>query len=457
VAALLLLFLAAAACGPGEGPEAEPEADQEPPNILLISLDTLRADRVSGAGYHRETTPFLDALARRGTSFPEAFINTLGTTPSHTTMFSSLYQETHKVEYHHLEGQTAFDVIPGSVKLLAEVFKDAGYVTLGVHGGGRMSPRFGFDRGFDAYEAKGTLKRQIRRLLALVEQPREDGRPIFALFHTYEVHAPYRPPQHHLEGFGPAPGRYEPSIENLQRFKRTARRELAPEDLARFVDAYDAGIRYTDEGMIELFARLRRSGFLDNCLVVITADHGEEFAEHGGLLHRVLLYEELIRVPLVLFGPDVPEGVVDRRMAMLVDIAPTILAYAGIEVPPEMEGIDLLAPAPPERVGPDAAIVAQAGNVRYTLRTRKWKLIRTHRPDRIRLFDLENDPAERRNLKNKEPRVRDRMLETLEQWKRERRVLPDERRKAEMTAEELQMLEALGYVYDTSEEAAGGR
>jgi arylsulfatase A-like enzyme len=443
-ALLFLLLLAVPACGPA------PLGATERPDILLISLDTLRADHLGCYGYDRDTSPFLDSLARRGTYFPCSFINTLGTTPSHVTMLSSLYQETHKVEYHHLEGQTAFDVIPGAVRLLPELLKQQGYVTLGVHGGGRMSPKFGFGRGFDEYVWRRTLDGQVGQMLELLDQHRAGGRPVFAFFHTYEVHAPYLPPDYLRDCFDPAPGLYEPTVENLRRFKRTVLEQLGPEDLAGFVASYDAGIRYTDEVMKGLFARLRQSGFLDNCLVVVTSDHGEEFGEHGGLLHRVLNFEELIQVPLIINGPGVPAGLMDGRMAVAVDIVPTILSYAGIAARPEMEGLDLLAPAPPERAGPEAAIVAQAGNLRYTLRTREWKLIQNIRQDRLELFNLTRDPAEQRNLAGHRRHrwQRDAMLRTLERWKSERLILPDERRKAELTGEDLDLLKELGYVYD---------
>jgi arylsulfatase len=440
-AGLLLLLLTAT---PGCGPD-RPEG---PPNILLISIDTLRADHMGCYGYARDTSPFLDSLARQGTYYPWSFINTLGTTPSHTTMLSSLYQETHKVEYHHLTGESAFDVIPAQVALLPQILKSEGYATLGVNGGGRMSPKFGFNRGFDEYLPIRGLAPQIDKMVRLVETYREEGKPMFAFFHTYEVHAPYDPPPLHRVHFGESTGQYEGTIENLQRFKNSVRRNLTKEDVAHLVTMYDAGIRYTDEGMKEMFARLRRLGFLDNCLVVITADHGEEFGEHGGLLHRALNYEEFIYVPLIILGPGIPQGVMDRRMAEAVDITRTILTYAGLEPLQGMEGFDLLAPAPPERYGPDATIFAQAGNVWYTMRTMDWKLIHNNKVNRTHLFHLASDPSERRNLTGRRTRRRDAMMRRLERWKSERMVLPDEKQQAEMTLEELDMLKELGYVYD---------
>jgi arylsulfatase A-like enzyme len=211
---------------------------------------------------------------------------------------------------------------------------------------------------------------------------------------------------------------------------------------------YDAGIRYTDEGMKGMFARLRRLGFLDNCLVIVTSDHGEEFGEHGGLLHRALNFEEFISVPLIIVGPGIPQGVRDRRMAEAVDITRTILTYAGLQPLEGMEGFDLLAPPPPERDGPEATIFAQAGNVWYTMRTRDWKLIQNNKNGRVKLYNLKDDPGERRNLAAHRPRRRDAMMRRIERWKSERMVLPDDRQKAEMTREELDMLKELGYVYD---------
>ena len=173
---------------------------------------------------------------------------------------------------------------------------------------------------------------------------------------------------------------------------------MTEEDRQFLVARYDAEIRFTDDTLRELFDELETRGFFEDALVVVTSDHGEEFAEHGSLLHQGYLYEELLRVPLILQGERVPPGRVESGLVSSIDIAPTILAYAGLPVPDAMAGRDLLG----ERVVP-RPVFAQYGPRRYALRTDRWKLIEDRLRDRIELYDLEADPGETRNLAGEEP------------------------------------------------------
>jgi arylsulfatase len=420
---------------------ATDEARGPLPNILVISLDACRADHLGCYGYPRPTSPFLDSLAHRGLRFAQAYANTHGTAPSHTTILSSLYQETHRVEYSSLRG-----VVPPEAVMMQEVLAARGYVTLGVTDGGRMGRKFGFARGFEAFDDGGRgVASGSRRLVELIRQHSGAGRPIFAFYHTYEIHSPYLPPDEYRGLFGQFESTFVPSSENLLEVAHAARRRLGKADLEYLEAMYDAGIRYTDDTLRQRFAELEELGFFDRYLLVVTADHGEEFAEHGGLLHRDLLYEELIRVPLIVAGSGVPQGRVEGRLVSSIDIAPTVLGYAGLPVPETMAGTSLL--EMPR--GEEPVVVSQYRNLRYALRRREWKLIESTSPPGLELFNLREDPAETRNMASERPELAARLQSQLAQWRRAQQPgALAETGSVSLSEEERRRLKALGYLGD---------
>ena len=324
------------------------QTESKRPNVLLISLDTLRADHLSCYGYHRQTSPFLDELASRGVLFKNAFVNTHGTPQSHATILSSQYQETHKVMFKFLRaGRRASAVpanpVPNRIVLLQEILRGNGYVTLGVTDGGYMAENFGFARGFAEFrDDRDGVQAGTGKLISMVQRYAQDDQPIFALLHTYEIHMPYTPPERYRTIFGQFSSKFVPIYENVKPLKNDAS-ALSKDDLEAMEGMYDGGIRFVDDTLRRMFSALAEIGFLDNYIVVITSDHGEEFGEHGGLEHSPTLYDELLRVPLIIAGSGVPGGRVDERMASSIDIVPTILNHAGVEVDIPFEGMDLLA------------------------------------------------------------------------------------------------------------------
>ena len=421
-------------------------SDEEPgtaPNVLLISLDACRADHLGSYGYSRDTSPFLDRIAAEGLRFEWAFVNTHGTPPSHTTILSSLYQETHRVQLNDLKTLAHFR-IPDGVRLLQEHFRDAGYQTLGVTAGGWMSADFGYSRGFDFFDDRATtIDDGAQRIVELVRQGAGDNRPLFAFLHTYEIHSPYDSPPAYRSLWGEFPSRFEASSKNLQEINN---HQLEANDAdRRFITSmYDAGIRYTDDVLRVMFSELESLGFFENYIVVITSDHGEELGERGAYLHRKLLFDDLIRVPLILRGSRVPADVVSTELVSSIDIAPTLLAYAGIDVTERMEGRDLLSGEP---AVPDA-IFSQYGSRRYAIRTKDWKLIINTRRSVAKLYDLRNDPQERENVFARYPETARELESRLLEWRDELPRLnaltsePD----VEITDEQIERLRGLGYV-----------
>ena len=429
---LVSLWLTVMGCQPAQ--HADPR-----PNILLISLDTLRADHLGCYGYERPTSPFLDEVAAGGILYENAFVNTHGTPPSHATIFSSLYQETHEVNQKR--------PIPENVVLLPELLNEAGYLTIGVTGGGFMSANFGFDRGFEVFDSSGSaIHTASKDLLDLLRRHGDDPRPTFAFFHTYQVHSPYLPPKRYREIYGQFESDIEPTNEVLLPIKETAHEHLTPADIEYLLAMYDGEIRHTDDVLRKMFGQLEEIGFFDNYVVVITSDHGEEFAEHGGLLHGITLYEELLKVPLILAGSNLAGATVDDRLVSSVDIAPTILARAGVPVPETMAGSDLLGERPD--VAEDRpAVFSQFQDILYGIRTPRWKLIWDTRERSLSLFDLEKDPAELHDVAEDHPERVRRLQRRLRSWRRDTLQLEStDSTEVEMSQEQLERLEALGYI-----------
>ena len=419
------------ACAPGDSPE-------RPPNLLLVSIDALRADRLGAYGYPRPTTPFLDELAARGVVFENAFVNTHGTTPSHATILSGLHQETHRVGIEGSSGGVVEARIPDTVPLVQELLRANGYHTIGVTDGGNAGGAFGFARGFDAFDDRGggVDKVSLRAARFVREAPRD--RPVFVFLHTYEVHSPYDPPPAQRSLLGVADAVSAASSRFLLDHASTAGATLPPGRLEEISRLYDAEIRVADDRLRVLWRELEELGFLDRAVVVVTSDHGEEFGEHGGLLHRDLLYDVLIKVPLLVAGPGFAA---ERRSEPVssVDIAPTLLDLAGVDVPPEMEGASL------RKRRRRGGVVSQYAETRYAVRTREWKLIWSA-PGSIELFRMDQDPGERVDVADRHPEVRDALERALERFRARRREGAHQGDPVELDPADLRQLEALGYL-----------
>lgn len=419
------------------------DSSQKKPNILLISLDACRADHLSCYGYYRKTSPFIDELASRGTRFENAFINTLSTPPSHTTMFTSLYQETHCVGKYDLFSYT----LPENITMLQELLQEDGYITIGVTET-ELFYKMGFDKGFlefDFTEKLSDIESSTQKLLRLLKKYSDQGKPIFAFFHTYEIHSPYEPPLDYTNLFGNFKSEIKSTGLHLIKYVHAANK-LKKSDIDYLEVMYDREIRYTDDTLRNLFAELDNINFFDNYAVIITSDHGEEFGDHGGLLHRGLLYDELLHVPLIIAGNLIPRGKVVKDMVSCVDIMPTILAFAGIETNIPMEGKNLFSRNYRPK-NQEVMIFAQRGISRYAARTHEWKYIEYHQPDKIELFKLTSDPQEQKNVSNNYPKIRDKFMRLLSEW-RDSRLKLDELRthKIKYTEETLDKLRSLGYL-----------
>jgi len=337
----LVLAGVLAACG--DGPAPAPARTQ--PNVLLISIDTLRADRLSLYGHTRATTPFLERFAQGARVFERAYSPAPWTLISHMSMLTGLYPPQHGV----IAGDLA---LAPEIPLLAERLAQAGWQTVGLYHPIWVLPRHGFARGFDVYrphedivEAERHLQEELARL--------DSARPTFLFVHLFDVHVgPIVKDQHSIY---PAPEPYP----DFFMPGATARVPMYPDQLDPHDDdqrealaaLYDGGIRHVDDQLARWFADLEQRGFLDNTLVVITSDHGENLMERGRSTGHGHFWNEGIHVPLIVRFPD-GHGSGERvaELAHTADIAPTVLEACGLPPDPALPGRSLRHALPPERV-----------------------------------------------------------------------------------------------------------
>jgi arylsulfatase A-like enzyme len=453
VAGVLVITVVATAIG-------EPVVTAGSPNILLISIDSLRRDHVSAYGYKRPTTPQIDALAREGVLFDMAVAPTSWTLPSHVTMLTALPARLHAVR--ETNQRFSRDVVT-----LAEVLSDTGYATAGFVAGSFLSSTHGFGQGFDVYNDYTILERERGKLGSHLTSPLSVGlvrrwlddqadadqqRPFFVFLHMWDVHYEYLPPPPYDTMFDPD---YTGDITG-RGFMDDPRinRDMPPRDREHLVALYDGEIRYTDDHLGQLFDLLAERGILDETIVVVTADHGDEFFEHGRKGHAETLFDEVLLVPLIMRYPaGIPAGSVVDRQVRLLDVAPTILSLAGVERPekfgycgPAVSACRDLTPFISGQSSDKPGLVA-FGHLRrdqVSIRTETSKLIRDTRFNRARRYDLTNDPAERSNLYGSDdPQANTLLGNLLDQWWSGEVGKPQS---TEIDAQQLEILRSLGYL-----------
>jgi arylsulfatase A-like enzyme/Tfp pilus assembly protein PilF len=407
---VLLAVTLLAGCGP-ESRSANPGPSHPGADILLITIDTLRADALGFAGNSRVETPALDRLAAAGRVFNDAHAHNVVTLPSHANILTGLYP------YQHGVRDNSGFVLRPQVPTLATLLEDAGYTTGAFVAAFPLDSRFGLDRGFDVYDEsfpRGSDPAEFvmaeRRGDQVTAAARawwagQKGKRRFLWLHLYDPHAAYAPPE-------PFASRYRD-------------------------DPYLGEVAATDSFLAPLL-----SPFLDGgeppALVIVTADHGEALGDHGEMTHGLFAYESTLKVPLVVWGAEVAPGN-DARPARHVDIVPTVLSYLELPAPEGLPGRSLLADADPQAAGYFEALSTNLNRgwapLRGLLRERK-KLIDLPLPE---LYDLAADPREERNLYTVERRT----SRTL------REALPEESAwppaKGAVSAEEEARLRSLGY------------
>ncbi len=296
------------------------------PSILLVTIDTLRRDHVGIYGYPRQTSPFIDELAKEGTMFKNVITPIPVTDGSHASILTSLHPLTHKVI---INGT----ILSGSVQTIAEVLKTNGYYTIGTIAVNHMSRRYNFSQGFDSFsddfrgfqrDAESVNKSLFKQIDEYLSKSEKNKKPFFIWLHYYDPHTPYIDRNFKFQGKIP------------ERFYK-----MKPEKIVDLVNRYDNEIRFVDEALKEVFAYLRTKRLEKNLVTCITADHGEQHGDHGWHSGHFDFYSENTLVPLIFHGYKIPKGKIIDTFVSIMDIAVTLLKMAGLNFDYETEGNNL--------------------------------------------------------------------------------------------------------------------
>jgi arylsulfatase A-like enzyme len=427
--------------------------------VILLSIDTLRADRVGALGCPRPLTPRIDSLAAQGTVFENAESAAPWTLPSHASLFSSKLPYDHWARWEH-------HPLPPSIATLAEHFREAGYRTASFNGGGYVSKYLGLAQGFEIYEEHDESKeggpgKIAERALEWVRGSM--GSPFFLFLHTYEVHSPYT---HDSMADKSEAGRLGRRFETAQVVAaQHGELVLTPGERRYVAGLYDSDVAEADRVMGGMLETLRKEGILDRVLLVVLSDHGEDLWDHDAVRspgHGHSLYEEILHVPLIFRAPGrVAPGARIVSPVSLLEVAPTLLEMTGLPADAEHRGVSLAGSLlhgtePKERVL--MAESTEYGPDRFSLRSGNLKIVLTPDPAQanadvhvsarpLEVFDLASDPKELRDLSKAMPPGAPHLVETL--WRRVEKVFEPlkEREGKQKIPEALrEQLRSLGYV-----------
>ncbi len=458
--------------------EAEKSAATRP-NVLLVVLDTARADYFSGYGHKQPTSPHIDRLATGGVRFTRAFATDFWTLPTHASLFTGLYpgEAGATAETNHL---------PDRVATIAERLRGEGYATGAVVGNAWISKERGFGQGFTDYaemwrkenrptgDAAASHGEQpiVERAVAWIKQQRGAAQSPFFLFVNFNVaHLPYNPPREVRERFATQP--WPPAA--VGRLMRIAgmwphlagRLELSETDFRIMRDLYAGEISRADSYVGQLIDTLTDQSLLDDTLVIVTSDHGENIGDHGMIDHLLSMHETTLHIPLVIHYPRrFAAGTTNHQLVSLVDIMPTILDVCGVLDESEQRRVEMTSLCREDRLRRLFVVAenerpvngvnllkrnypefdtATIDNPMRAIRTQRHKLI-WDVGRKVQLFDLEADPGELQDLSVSHPKIREELLGKLKDWMEAGGSAGDTVMFESRDAESLERLRSLGYI-----------
>jgi len=420
----------------------------EQPNIILISIDTLRSDHLGCYGYKRPTSPFLDEFSSKCVLFEDVTAPSPWTLPSHGSLLTGYYPSRLGLTSHN-------SVLDADAETLAMLLSNRGLATGAVVNSLYLAKEYGFARGFgqfklipESHQPRGAAGSIIDLAKQWLNSYRDQQ--FFFFLHFYDVHSDYRSmPEYRNRFVKKYRGKVDGSTEQLLAF-REGGFPLDSNDLKHLIDLYDAEISQLDERLSILFDFLGRLGVLKNSYVIITSDHGEEFLDHGGVLHGRTQYQELIHVPLLIGGPGIPGGRRVKNTVSLVDVTPTVLGLVGADHSGKYEGVDL---SPLWKSGDGQLayrfIFAEAdhnnveNDIKRAVRQGAFKLHFDRLTEKTHLYDLQNDPEERLDIAEERPQVVGLLLTELKSFMQKSR---QDGATMTLTPENIERLKSLGYI-----------
>ncbi|MEM7480142.1 MAG: sulfatase [Acidobacteriota bacterium] len=424
--------------------ESPPDGLAAPRSVLILDIDTLRADRLGCYGNERATSPRIDALAERGVRFEWAFSQAPLTPPSQASILTGMYPSSHGVV-----GRGAR--LAREHLTLAEIFRRQGFQTAGFVDGGYMNRGFGMGQGFRLYaDRRAGLEGIGPQVLDWLDD--HGGEPFLLLVHTYDVHTPYDPPEPYrslfLDEIAASTEGFEPTSAAMETVRRAvwwdAEARLPERDIAYALALYDAGIRYVDDWVGRIVDRLAALDLLESTLIVVISDHGEEFQEHGSVLHETL-YSTVTRVPLILsFAPWGPSKVVSQTVET-VDLMPTLLEVVDAPIPRPVQG-ESLAPLLAGRSMRERPAISESrlfGRQR-AVALGDLRMIYHLRDSTTEVFEFRRDPLEQAPLEAADVRA---LRKALWEWReRVEELPPPDAAPSPIRKEVVDSLKALGYL-----------
>ena len=376
------------------------------PNVVLVVVDTLRMDHTNLGGYSRPTTPFLAELTANGaTSLTQVRAAAPWTKPSVASLFTGLAPGAHGVVEHP-------DRLHSDHRTLAETYQAAGYQTAGFQTNVLLSSVFGYDQGFDSYNEdhlathdRSTGAELNTAVATWLDEGRDGGEPFFLYVHHFEPHFEY------LRSGDEWGGTYDGQLTGAEKMNQliAVTDQMEAADVAFLVDRYDAEVRYQDQLLAELWASFGQRGLQENTIFVVTSDHGEEFKDHGQLSHQYTLYDELVRVPLIVLGPELELYSAIGAYQSLTNLGANLLEWSSLEH-------DFPGTAYDRELGEDPVVSSSVcwdskGQkvLRHSIISGGFKLICTEgfgaSEDTIELYHLSSDRREQKNMVDTIPQL----------------------------------------------------
>ncbi len=459
ILAVIVAFLSGAGCsgpstpGPGKGW-----------NIVMISIDALRADHLGCYGYERNTSPCIDQAVQNGFLFNKAFVQA----PHTHSSLASVMTGTYPLRHNSVIGSR---LLEDDSRMLAGMLGEHSYRTGAFVQNFWLSEEVGFTRGFDDFYhsrvsiTESNVEESIRAWLL-----RQKEGPFFLWLHYLEPHADFLPHEPYVKEFLPDyDGPYFTFTNDMVNLYKDKTKLLSPEELTFVKAAYDSEIRYCDDAVGRIFKMLQDYGFNDDTLIIILADHGEELQDRGKMGHDHTLYNELLRIPLIFHAPGVIKpGKDEANVVESVDIAPTIMEFLGLEIPQSVQGRSLLDIMNRKDAGARTTGYAQRffytkDSHLFSIIDYPWKLIvqltGIDRSDihnwrlepqrcRVNMYNLENDPEEKNNISFQNRQKAMQMLKQLQSWSRIHRIpyFKESFDEEKMGEELIENLKSLGYL-----------
>lgn len=403
-------------------PPATSQKGTDLPNLVLVTIDTLRVDRIGAYGHRRDTTPTIDRLAREGVRFTRAYSTSSWTVPSMVSMITGVYPSRHGVTHGVVQQRQVYgqQTIPEDLGAFAETLRARGYHTFGLTANRHLHQDLGFGRGFDRFRCAGFAR--SGPIMHMLKQWRDEivaARPYFLWLHLFDPHAPYRTNADWIARHWVPRPRFA-DLEHVHPAKRYEGMAVFGERMEYVRTLYEGSVRDADDALAKALELL---GAERNAVIVLTADHGEELTDHGRFGHGHTLYQELVHIPFVVHFPEgrLAGRVVDDPVS-LIDVFPTLADIAGAELPQGLHGRSVLPAARGESIEPRALVAEAEREVHLTMLLEgTHKLIRDlDSPGQSMLFDLARDPEELMNLYQRDPRAASmerQLVERMAGWK----------------------------------------